>query len=185
MKIAKSKLKQIIKEELRALNESTWSRRQGPTDPEGYNVEQEWEQEQKLSTYPLKNVPQDYVTSGEEGEQAVMQGKRAPNEQEEASQLFGDRVNIDISKHAYRMGQHLGPEFAPRVAKALSKVVPHAGAKMLLGAQHGFEEDPSSQSSSWLDAPPTMPPPQKPFRVTDAGETPTLQEQIKKILSEA
>ena len=49
MKIAKSKLKQIIKEEMRALNESTWSRRQGPTDPEGYNVEQEWEQEQKLS----------------------------------------------------------------------------------------------------------------------------------------
>ena len=46
-------------------------------------------------------------------------------------------------------------------------------------------EDPSSESSSWLDAPPTMPPPQKPFSVTDPGETPTLQEQIKKILSEA
>jgi hypothetical protein len=49
MKITKSQLKQIIKEEMRELDESTWSRKQNPTDPEGYNVEQEWEQEQKLS----------------------------------------------------------------------------------------------------------------------------------------
>lgn len=55
-----------------------------------------------------------------------------------------------------------------------------------LGAVLGAPtEEPSSQSSSWLDAPPTMPPPQKPFSITDRGETPTLQEQIKKILSEA
>jgi hypothetical protein len=47
------------------------------------------------------------------------------------------------------------------------------------------EVKPESQSTSWLDAPPTMPPPQKPFSITDRGETPTLQEQIKKILSEA
>ena len=50
MKITKSQLKQIIKEELHGLSESTWSRGQPTTDPEGYNVEQEWEQEQKLST---------------------------------------------------------------------------------------------------------------------------------------
>ena len=49
MKITKSQLKQIIKEELHGLSESTWSRGQPTTDPEGYNVEQEWEQEQKLS----------------------------------------------------------------------------------------------------------------------------------------
>ena len=48
-----------------------------------------------------------------------------------------------------------------------------------------WQEERSSESSSWLDAPPTMPPPQKPFSITDRGETPTLQEQIKKILSEA
>jgi len=112
MKITKSKLKQIIKEEL-----------------------------EEVASYPLENVPQDYVTSGEEGEQAVMQGKRAPNEQEEASQLFGDRMNVDISKHAYRIGQHLGPDHAKRVAKALSRAAPHAGEQMLLGAQHGFAED--------------------------------------------
>ena len=45
------------------------------------------------------------------------------------------------------------------------------------------EREPSSQSSSWLDAPPTMRPSQKPFRVTDRGETPTLEE-IKKALYE-
>lgn len=50
MKITKTQLKQIIKEELEAvLVESTWARSLEPKDPEGYNVEQEWEQEQKLS----------------------------------------------------------------------------------------------------------------------------------------
>ena len=112
MKITKSQLKQIIKEEL-----------------------------EEVASYPLENVPQDSVTAGGPGKQAVMQTKRAPNQQEEASQLFGDRVNIDISKHAYRIGQHLGPDHAKRVAKALSRTAPHAGAQMLLGAQHGFGDD--------------------------------------------
>ena len=113
MKITKTQLKQIIKEEL----------------------------EEATASYPLKNVDQDSVTAGEPGKQAVMQTKRAPNQQEEASQLFGDRMNIDISKHAYRIGQHLGPDHAKRVAKALSRAAPHAGAQMLLGAQHGFGDD--------------------------------------------
>jgi hypothetical protein len=47
------------------------------------------------------------------------------------------------------------------------------------------EVEPEPQSTSWLDAPPTSPPSQEPFSVTDPGERPTLQEQIKKILSEA
>jgi len=42
------------------------------------------------------------------------------------------------------------------------------------------EVEPESQSTSWLDAPPTMPPPQKPFSVTEPGVRPTLQEQITK-----
>ena len=36
MKVTKEQLKEIIKEELHGLNESTWSRRQENTDPEGY-----------------------------------------------------------------------------------------------------------------------------------------------------
>ena len=113
MKITKTQLKQIIREEL----------------------------EEATASYPLKNIDQDTVTAGDPGKQAVMKTKRKPNKQEEASQLFGDRMNIDISMHAYRIGQHLGIDFSERVAKALSKVAPHAGAQMLLGAQHGFGED--------------------------------------------
>ena len=113
MKITKSQLKQIIKEELK----------------------------EATASYPLENVPQDSVTAGEPEKQAVMKTKRAPNQQEEASQLFGDRMNVDISKHAYRIGQHLGTDHAKRVAKALSRAAPHAGEQMLLGAQHGFAED--------------------------------------------
>jgi len=61
MKITKSQLKQIIKEELHGLNESTWSRRQKTTDPEGYNVEQEWEQEQKLSPSGAPAMSSEFV----------------------------------------------------------------------------------------------------------------------------
>ena len=111
MKITKTQLKQIIKEEL-----------------EG-------------ASYPLKNVPQDTVTAGAPGEQAVTQTMRAPNQQEEASQLFGGRMNIDISKHAYRIGQHLGPDHAKSVARALNTAAPHAGEQMRLGAQHGFGDN--------------------------------------------
>ena len=114
MKITKTQLKQIIQEEL----------------------------EEAAASYPLKNVDQDSVTAGAPGEQAVMQTKRAPNKQEEASQLFGDRMNIDISMHAYRIGQHLGAEhLVKNVAKALQRSAPHAAMAMILGAQHGFGDD--------------------------------------------
>ena len=112
MKITKRQLRRIIREEL-----------------------------EESASYPLENVPQDSVTAGELGKQVVVQTKRAPNQQEEASQLFGDRMNIDISKHAYRIGQHLGIDHAKLVAKALNRAVPHAGAQMLLGAQHGFGDE--------------------------------------------
>ena len=118
MKITKTKLMEMIKEEL----------------------------EEATASYPLKNVDQDSVSAGEPGEQAVMQTKRAPNKQEEASQLFGDRMNIDSSMHAYRLGQHWSTAGADSVeAEKLHKIMarfsPHAAHSFILGMQHGFGDD--------------------------------------------
>ena len=86
-------------------------------------------------------IPATMVTAGPEGRQATYQGTKEANVQEEATALFGDRMNIDISQHAYRMGQHLGDGFVDDVAKALYKVAPLASQKMILGSQHGFGEE--------------------------------------------
>ena len=117
MKITKTQLKEIIKEEL-----------------------------QEVASYPLENVPQDSVTAGEPGEQAVTQTMREPNKQEEASQLFGGRMNIDPSKHAYRLGQHwstIGADSveAEEMYKIMFDFAPHSAQMFLLGMQHGFGDD--------------------------------------------
>ena len=87
-------------------------------------------------------IDQSMVTAGPEGEQAVMHKEiDVETAQEKATRLFGNRMNIDISEHAYRMGQHLGAGFVDDVAKALNKVAPLASQKMILGSQHGFGEE--------------------------------------------
>ena len=87
-------------------------------------------------------IDQSMVTAGPEGEQAVMHKEiDVETAQEKATRLFGNRMDIDISEHAYRMGQHLGAGFADDVAKALYKITPLASQKMILGSQHGFREE--------------------------------------------